>query len=296
MAKLHISEPLKIDINRSHFDGSFYDPEEDGTVEDYGNGYIMPLPTCTKDRFVWRRNVDEDDDRSKADVVTAMVTVEAAIDGIVNHAKIFGFCKNEAEDLLHSHIDEAVFDNIEGSHITNPYSQFHYDKVIDKLGKENSISKPLTVLYAVDPFTLIVYPRTKHFLGDEVGTRIYIPRNCAVFIRYDLLYSDDHWNSDNSLGDEDDKLPGQPRKTNYRLRGHVIPQFMTRKENRNLAIDPRYISNDHFNGSHGHVVNVVIYVPIRNLKQLWQQIVFHQTRLVLEVHCHSRLGMVIGCC
>ena len=295
MAKLHITEPFEFQIEEGVIDSKivsaeFENPEDDPSISHYGNGFCIPQEDWNKDRFLWRRQ----NDATRSATIKAMETVRRGVDFVVNKARLDGEASimDGQGELFLTHIDEVIFDNEESSHIANRYSEFNKKAVYGKLNK--TLAKPMTVLYAVDPFTLIVYPRPKSFLGDEVGTRIYVPKNCAVFVRFDLPYSDDHWKSDFQLCDEDKKSGDEVRGTNFRFRGHVIPHYMTVRRRSGLAIDPSIQSPEHMFGVIGHAVDLVVYVPIHDIQRLWDQIEFHQNRNLDDIQSHSRLGKVIG--
>jgi hypothetical protein len=87
--------------------------------------------------------------------------------------------------------DEGSHPHIQAPHVDfDPKSISQCEQTTDK--------KPVVVLYAIEEFTIVVFLRRANIFGSTIGTRIRIPKGCAIIMAGNLYHSGDvFFDSDN---------------------------------------------------------------------------------------------------
>jgi len=80
-----------------------------------------------------------------------------------------------------------IFDDGSYPHIQKPHTDFHTDNI----RQQKPSQEPLSVMYAVDTFSLIIFPRGKGEIGGNTGTRVVVPKGCSIWFTYRLWHSGD---------------------------------------------------------------------------------------------------------
>jgi hypothetical protein len=97
-------------------------------------------------------------------------------------------------------VDGAViWDTRKHPHVQAPKYDFDQEKV-KKIAK---VEKPMTCLYGIDQFSIILYHRKGDIFGANVGTRIVIPKGSCIFLLYSVLNSADYYIAAGDDNDDD---------------------------------------------------------------------------------------------
>jgi hypothetical protein len=94
-------------------------------------------------------------------------------------------------------------------HIQAPHLDFDPTRI--RQCSEVSELQPVVVLYAIEEFTLVVFLKGANTFGATIGTRIRVPKGCAIIMAGDLYHSGDVFYDSN----------------NMRLHGYCIPIDIT---------------------------------------------------------------------
>jgi hypothetical protein len=80
-----------------------------------------------------------------------------------------------------------IFDDGRYPHIQKPHTDFHTDNI----RQQKPPQEPLSVLYAIDSFSVIIFPRGRGEIGGNTGTRVLVPKGCSLWFTYRLWHSGD---------------------------------------------------------------------------------------------------------
>jgi hypothetical protein len=79
-------------------------------------------------------------------------------------------------------------------HVQRPHRDFVTEKVMEGMGKTlETAHRPMSCIYAVDSFSLILFLRDDGIFGGTVPTRVFVPKGCAIFFDFSLWHSGDRF-------------------------------------------------------------------------------------------------------
>ena len=88
--------------------------------------------------------------------------------------------------------DEGLHPHIQAPHLD-------FDPNLIRKCRQTTSKRPAVVLYAIEECTIVLFLRQKDTFGAKFGTRIFIPKGCAIIMAGDLYHSGDLYLDSNNL-------------------------------------------------------------------------------------------------
>jgi hypothetical protein len=124
--------------------------------------------------------------------------------------------------------------------------------------KAKSSHHPLSVVFAIDDFSLVLFPRSKSHFGETIGTRIIVPAGHALF------FSCHTWHSGDRCSES------EPIKKNARLHFYAVPKSLKTKDVlHNNAVDRDFDRKELLDDA----VSILNTVDYNNVEEEYEKLV-----------------------
>jgi hypothetical protein len=124
-----------------------------------------------------------------------------------------------------------IYDKGTHPHRQTPHADFHYYELNEHYIKKNQNEQqlPLSLIYAINDFTILLYPEDMGTLGGNIAIRLIIPKGKALLFTANMFHCGDMYDRSNdeySTSFFNDRIfcyciPNSLRDTHYRV-GHVL--------------------------------------------------------------------------
>jgi hypothetical protein len=178
----------------------------------------------------------------------------------------------------------VLFDSGAKPHIQAPHRDYVKTDVDNR--RIPTSHYPLSCIYGVDKFSLVIFHKDKGSLGSNLGTRLFIPRDCAIFFSSELYHSGDRF-----VFEEDNP-------SNCRIHLYCLPSDLTQP----TVADEPYESVVPINGVDRegrkdiipHVVSVISSFEVDDPTSNYNNIINLHKAFGEDFSEESRIGKVYG--